>query len=94
MDNIDDTNLGFEANKIQGSKPFELYGKLHTGISYQNRYIINNVDKVVRLIKNSHCFCLFSDKLNNYELFIDSATLFLRQVKISAPMMLQHALAL
>jgi len=94
MDNIDDTNLGFVARRIEDSKPFELYGKLHTDISFQNRYIINNVDMVVRLIRNSHSFCLISDKLNNYELFIDSATLYLRQVKISAPMMLQHAMAL
>ncbi len=57
MDNIDDTNLGCVANKIEGSKPFELYGKLHSGISYQNRYIINNVDMVVIMIKNSHSFC-------------------------------------
>jgi hypothetical protein len=48
----------------------------------------------VRLIRNSHFFCLISDRLNNYELFIDSATFYLRQVKISAPLMLQHAMAL
>ncbi len=49
MDSLE-KNAGMIARRIKDSKPFELYGRLHTDISFQNRYIINNVDMVLRLI--------------------------------------------
>jgi hypothetical protein len=93
MDSLE-KNAGMIARRIKDSKPFELYGRLHTDISFQNRYIINNVDMVLRLIRNQSSFCLMGDGVHNYELFIDEATLYMRQVKISPAVMLQHAMAL
>ena len=87
-------NEGYLARRIKNSKPFELYGRLHTDICFQNRYIINNVDMVIRLIRNPHSFCLMGDGKHNYEIFIEEATLYMRQVKISPAFMLQHAMAL
>jgi hypothetical protein len=49
-------NAGMIARRIK--KPFQLYGRLHTDISFQNRYIINNVDMVLRLIRYQSSFCL------------------------------------
>ena len=94
MDSTDDSNKEFVSRRIQNSKPFELYGKIHTDICFQNRNIINNVDMVVRLIRNASNFCLISDVKHNYELFIDEAILYVRNVKISPQVMLQHAMAL
>jgi hypothetical protein len=37
-------------------KPFELYGRLQTDISFQNGYFINNVDMVLRFISNQSRF--------------------------------------
>ena len=93
MDSTDDSNKGFVSRRIQNSKPYELYGKIQTDICFQNRYIINNVDMVVRLIRNASNFCLISDVKHNYELFIDEAILYVRNVKISPQVMLQHAMA-
>ena len=93
MDSLD-KNEGYLARRIKNSKPFELYGRLHTDICFQNRYIINNVDMVIRLIRNPHSFCLMGDGKHNYEIFIEEATLYMRQVKISPAFMLQHAMAL
>jgi hypothetical protein len=87
-------NAGMIASRIKDLKQFELYGRLHTDISFQNRYIINNVDMVLRLIRNKSSFCLMGDGVHNYELLIDEATLYMRQVKISPAVMLQHAMAL
>ncbi len=49
---------------------------------------------VLRLIRNPISFCLMGDANHNYELFIDDAILYMRQVKISPTVMLQHAMAL
>jgi hypothetical protein len=49
---------------------------------------------VLRLIRNQSSFCLMGDGVYNYELFIDAATLYMRQVKISHAVILQHAMAL
>jgi hypothetical protein len=35
---------------------------------------------VLRLIRNQSSFCLMGDGVHNYELFIDEATLYMRQV--------------
>jgi hypothetical protein len=75
-------NAGMIARRIKDSKPFEPYGRLHTDISFQNRIIINNVDMVLRLIRNQSSFCLMGDGVHNYELFIDEASLYMRQVKV------------
>ncbi len=55
MDSLE-KNAGMIARRIKDSKPFEPYGRLHTDISFQNRYIINNVDMVLRLIRNQSSF--------------------------------------
>jgi hypothetical protein len=81
------------ARRIKDSKPFKFYGISHTDISFQNRYTINNEDMVLRLISNQS-FCFMGDGVHNYELFIDEATLYMRLVKISPAVMLQHAMAL
>ena len=94
MDAIDRENAGYMGRKITSSKPFEVFGKLHTDICFQNRNIINKVDMAVRLIRNSNTFCLIGDGKSNYELFIDEAVLYIRHVNISAPVMLEHAMAL
>ncbi len=72
MDSLE-KNTGLSGRRIKDSKPFELYGRLHTDISFQNRYIINNVDMVLRLIRNPSSFCSMGDANHNYELFIDEA---------------------
>ncbi len=51
MDSLE-KNAGIIARRIKDSKPFELYGRLHIDISFQNRFIINNVEMVLRLIRN------------------------------------------
>ena len=48
----------------------------------------------VRLIRNNNNFCLIGDGKSSYELFIDEAVLYVRHVNISAPVMLEHAMAL
>jgi hypothetical protein len=90
MDSLE-KNAGIIARRIKDSKPFELYGRLHSDISFQN--IINNEDMVLRLIRNQSSFCLMGDGVHNYELFIDEATLYMRQEKIIPAVMLQHAMA-
>jgi hypothetical protein len=92
MDSLE-KNAGIIARRIKESKPFELCGRLHIDISFQNRFIINNVDMVLRLIRIQSSICLMGDGVHNYELFIDEASLYMRQVKISPAVMLQHAMA-
>jgi hypothetical protein len=87
-----DKNSGMLARRIKNSKQLELYGRLHTDISFQNRYIINTVDIVLRLIRNQSSLCLMEDGVNINELFIDEATLHIRQVKISRAVMLHSSI--
>jgi hypothetical protein len=93
MDSLTE-NQGFTKKRSLNSKPFKLYGRLHADICFQNRFIINNIDMNVKLIRSSNNFCLMGDNKFNYEAHIDEAILYVRKVKVSASVMLAHAMAL
>ena len=94
FDKIDGSNPGYTKRKVLTSKPFELYGKLHADICFQNRFILNKIDLIVKMYRNDDSFCLLSDGLNKYEIFIETATLYMRKCKVSPSIMLSHAMQL
>jgi hypothetical protein len=65
-------NAGMIERRIKDSKQFELYGRLHNDISFQNRFIIYNVYILLRLIRNQISFCLMGDVVHNYVFAYDS----------------------
>jgi len=46
------------------------------------------------MYRNDDSFSLLSDGLNKYEIFIETATLYLRKCKVSPSIMLSHAMQL
>lgn len=99
MDSIsltgDTVNYGFLKRRNLAKKKIELYGKLHTDIGFQNRYIINNINMFIRLIRSPNSFCLIGDTTKDqFDVRIDEALLYVRKVKVNPQVMLAHAMAL
>lgn len=89
-------NVGLKsrAKRTAGSKTVDMYGRLHTDICAQDRFILNGVDVKFRLTPSKHAFNQMSDGTNATLSIITHASLFARKVKVNPGVALGHARAL
>lgn len=91
-------NMGFalRAKLTAGSRAVELLGHLHTDLFFQEKLLLNGVDVKIRLTRNKDTFCLMSGKGAGvrFKLHIESASLFVKRVKVAPGIRLAHAEAL
>jgi len=76
----------------RGSRVVDMIGRIHADIFFQNRYLLNEVNMKIKLVRSRHSFCLLS--ANDFVSKIDSAILFVRKVKLAPSVFLAHAKAL
>lgn len=99
MDSLDTagdaTNSGYLKRRdiAKKSRVFEMMGRLHADIIFQDRYILSNVDVKLKLSRSKDAFCLMSED-NGVKTKILNAQLFVRKVKVSPSVGLGHAQAL
>ncbi|XP_069488967.1 uncharacterized protein F54H12.2-like [Ambystoma mexicanum] len=91
---LDGANAGFikRAAHATGSSNFDLLGRLHSDLFFQEKLMVNGVDLKIKLSRNKDSFCLYSDEA--YKLIIVSASLFIERVNVSPTVRLAHADAL
>lgn len=97
MDSVlttDAGNAGFKNRKTRAreSRVFDMIGRLHADIFFQDRYLLNDVNLKIVLIRSKDAFCLMGT--NARKLVITSATLLVRKVRVSPSVALGHAKAL
>jgi hypothetical protein len=68
-----------------------MIGKLHSDIFYIDRYMMNEVNVKLKLSRSKDEFSLMWTGDNAFRVFIVSASLFVRKVKISPSVFLAHA---
>lgn len=79
---------------FKGSKQIDLAGKLHCDIFNTSKYMLNNVDVRLTLVRNKMdtILCTTNNILNNnVSVQIMDATLWVRKVRISPSILLAHA---
>jgi len=97
MDDCDPTlanaNAGLvkRAAFINGGKPVELIGRIHTDICLQSRFMLNEVNARFKLTRSKDSFCLMTSEDESYKVIILSAVLHIRKVKVSPSVYLSHA---
>ena len=89
MDKVDKDNVGGFVRTNIATKTFDMYGRLHVDMFFQDRLLINNVNVRLKLIQSKNDFCLLSDTLGIYK--IKSAILHVRKVRVNPRIMLAHA---
>lgn len=97
----DDVNIASGANNglktryayTENGKTFEMYGSLHIDLSMQPKLLINGVSLRIKLEKAKHTFALLASS-GNYQLAIDSASLFIRRCEIAGSILVAHEKAL
>ena len=87
-------NQGFKKRHdfIEGSRSVDMIGRIHSDIFFQQRYLINEVNLKVKLIRSRDVFCLMGN--NDYKSVIENAILYVRKVKLSPPVFLAQMKAL
>ena len=95
FDERGDANLGFTQRKALAaqSKEIDMMGKLHTDLSFQNRYLLNGVEIRIRLIRSKNVFCLHGN-LDGAKVSLKEVAFFCRKVKPNASVQLAHVKAL
>ena len=73
----------------RGSRTFDMMGRLHADIFFQERYMLNEVGVKIKLVRSKDAFCLMGGvacKVN-----ILHASMFVRKVKLMPSVFLAHA---
>jgi hypothetical protein len=71
-----------------------MMGRLHCDLFLQDRYLLNNVDVKIRLVRSKNEFAIMCPDALGCKLKIEEAALFVRKVKISSAVQLAHIKAL
>ena len=100
--NPDHANAGERNYRLQKRATFtnrgvivDMIGRIHSDIFFQDRYMLNEVNVKVRLVRNKDSFCLTSGEANpSYKVKLISAVLLVRKMQLSPSVFLAHAKAL
>ena len=75
-----------------GSKTVDMMGRLHADIFFQDRYMLNEVNTKIKLVRSKDAFCLMT--AGQFVVKLVSAVLYIRKVKLLPTVFLAHAKAL
>jgi len=79
-------------NFVTESREFDMIGRIHGDIFFQERHMLNGVDMKIKLIRSRDTFCLMG--ADGAKLAVTHASLFVRKIKLSPSVFLAHAKAL
>ncbi|XP_069470087.1 uncharacterized protein F54H12.2-like [Ambystoma mexicanum] len=95
------TSLGGDNNEFANraldartTRVFDLLGRLHADLFFQDKLLVNSVDLKVKLSRNTDAFCLISGDAEQYKLVTISASLLIKRVSVSLTIRLANAEAL
>jgi hypothetical protein len=75
----------------RNSKVVDLAGKLHCDLFNNSKYMLNEIDTKLTLVRNKDIVCLFGTTPATAKLKIIDATLWVRKVKINPGILIAHA---
>lgn len=89
-------NPGMQARlKVtNASKAFEVFGPLHEGLFFQDKYLLNNVGMRVKITRNPAAFYMLDSTAHGCHVEVMEAVLWVRRVQVSPSIELAHSRAL
>ena len=88
-----DGNAGLATRQSFGaeSREIDMIGRIHADIFFQERYMLNEVNAKIKLVRSHDAFCLMATGARHFKVVLTTATLLVRKVKISPSVYLAHA---
>jgi hypothetical protein len=68
-----------------------MIGRIHTDIFFQERYMLNEVNAQIKLIRSNDAFCLMATGGQQFKVDVTAASLLIRKIKLSPSIFLAHA---
>ena len=68
-----------------------MIGRIHTDIFFQDRYMLNEVNAKIKLIRSNDAFCLMATGAQQFKAVVTAASLLIRKIKVSPSVFLAHA---
>ena len=73
------------------SREVDMIGRIHSDIFFQQRYMLNEVNTRIKLIRSKDVFCLMGAGDQTFKVKITAASIYIRKLKISPSVYLAHA---
>ena len=92
--NEEEMNFGLQkrASFTAEGATVDLIDRMHSDVYFHDRFMLNEVNVKVRLVRNKDSFCLMSGEAEaTYKVTIISAVLLVRKVQLSPSVFLAHA---
>jgi hypothetical protein len=91
--NAVDRNSGLAKRQTFGAESHEIdmIGRIHTDIFFQERYMLNEVNAKIKLIRSNDAFCLMATGGQQFKVVVTAASLLIRIIKLSTSVFLAHA---
>jgi hypothetical protein len=91
--NAVDRNSGLAKRQTFGaeSREIDMIGRIHTDIFFQERYMLNEVNAKIKLIRSNDAFCLMAAGGQQFKVVVTAASLLIRKIKLSPSVFLAHA---
>lgn len=88
-----DRNSGLATRRTFGaeSREIDMIGRIHSDIFFQERYMLNEVNTKIKLIRSNDAFCLMAMGAHQFKVVVTAASLLIRKVKLSPSVFLAHA---
>jgi hypothetical protein len=75
--NAVDRNSGLARRQTFGveSREIDMIGRIHTDIFFQERYMLNEVNVKIKLIRSNNAFCLMATGGHQFKVVVTAASL-------------------
>ena len=89
-------NKGLKARTLltKGNRMVDMVGTIHSDLFFQDKYLLNNINLRVRLVRSKDAFCLMGANDATFKVKIHECKLIVRKIRLSPSIFLAHAKAL
>ena len=92
----DAPNKGLKARTLltKGNRMVDMVGTIHSDLFFQDKYLLNNINLRVRLVRSKDAFCLMGANDATFKVKIHECKLIVRKIRLNPSIFLAHAKAL
>ena len=91
----DSQNVGFKSRSAFSTRgTFDMVGIIHSDLFFQSKFLLNDINIKVRLVRNKDSFCLMGAVDATFKIRIVDCKLHVRKVRLSPSVFIAHAKAL
>ena len=93
-DDAPNKGLKTRTSLTRGNKIVDMVGTIHSDLFFQDKYLLNNLNLRIRLVRSKDSFCLMGAEDATFKVKIHECKLIVRKIRLSPSIFVAHAKAL